>query len=59
MVDVSANAGVANKTIARLIGAAAFAARHESAPMVFPPPAMILLIARAASLPMRLKFENF
>src|SRR3984893_11383741 len=34
-----------------LVGAANSAARHDSAPMVFPQPVMILLIARPASLP--------
>ena len=46
MVAVSANAGVADekivaRLIARLIGAAAVAARHQGAPMVFPQPVMI------------------
>jgi len=51
MVEVSAKAGVANKMIARLIGAADVAARHECAPMVFPPACYDLLIAFQASLP--------
>src|SRR6201991_3029697 len=38
MVEVSASAGVAYKTIAaKAIGAANVAARHECAPMIFPP----------------------
>jgi hypothetical protein len=43
MVDGSANAGVANKIVARLIGAADFAARHDSAPIEFPQPDMIVI----------------
>jgi hypothetical protein len=51
MVEASAAAGVENTTIvARPISAASVAARHD-APMVFPQPVMILLIARQASLP--------
>src|SRR4051812_45060727 len=49
MVEVSAKAGVVNAMIAaKAVGAANVAARHECAPMVFPP-GLVCLIDRAPS----------
>src|SRR6202022_4723673 len=58
MSDVPANAGVANEIVARLIVAADLAARHDSAPMVFPQP-VILWIAFLAPLPNAIEVQEF
>jgi hypothetical protein len=57
MAEASAAAGNDN-TVASQIGAASRAARHQSAPMVFPQPVMILWIACQASLPDATSYEN-
>jgi len=37
MVEVSANAGVANESVVAKIGAVSLTARHACAPIIFPP----------------------
>jgi hypothetical protein len=55
MVEASAKAGVATPT-ARMLSAAVFAARYDSAPMEFP--RLWLFLARRASLPARFRLSE-